>query len=192
MQNAIRVAFRGPSEADHKRQYTNYHYSGEWKIEGVAIPSYETVNRITGYKIVVKSKHNQWDVYRRYSDFTDLNFHLNLIEKHINIAVTRMSISQPVNEAKEEEQQKAEKDKESCGLFEGMIAPLPKKTINRRDFHILPETSRLLEERRKGLEAWLSEVVTYASSETLDPVQRNQVHYELNWFLDAGAHLEMP
>jgi len=192
---ALRIAFKGPNEADHKRLYPNYHYTGEWKIVQTSINEFHTAEGINYFKISVKSNDNKnWEVIRRYSDFTDLNFHLNQMEKHINSSVSSNDLSLPrpsITSADEtvESNKGGEGGEASNGIFDAMLNPLPRKNLNTRKFHMFPLSSASLENRRLGLHNWLSEILLLSTSEVLGEVQQKRVQYELNWFLEAGDNL---
>ena len=185
---AIRSVSKGSSEAIHKRQYPNYHYSGEWQIHEVSVSAHRTLNGITVYTINVKSNEKVWEVFRRYSDFTDLNFHLNQIESYstLHIRNSDMSAISKNNLTQGDDTE----DIEMRSVFANLQNPLPKKSMNRRNFHMLPSSSSFLQERMTGLHNWLTEVLQIAASdEQLDDVDRKRAQYELNWFLESGGHL---
>ena len=186
---AIRgMSKKGSSEADHKRQYPNHHYSGEWKINSASVSTYRTLNGITVYTINVKSSEREWEVFRRYSDFTDLNFHLNQIESYSTLHI-RNSETSAMSKNNHTQSDEAEEN-ELRSVFANLQNPLPKKSMNGRNFHMIPSTSSFLQVRMTGLQHWLTEVIQIATFDVqLDDVDRKRAQYELNWFLEAGAHL---
>mmetsp|Transcript_28968 Transcript_28968/g.39791 ORF Transcript_28968/g.39791 Transcript_28968/m.39791 type:complete len:198 (+) Transcript_28968:35-628(+) len=196
MMNLLRIAVRGPNETDHKRLYPNYHYTGEWKIVNISIDGFHTVDGINYYRIIVKSNDNKtWEVVRRYSDFTDLNFHLNQMEKHINSSVSSNDLTMPrpsvvsIDESVGSNNQSGDGGIVANGIFDTMQNPLPSKNLNTRNFHIVPLSAADLENRRIGLHNWLSEILLLSTSDVLGEVQQKRVQYELNWFLEAGDNL---
>ena len=187
---AIRsVSKGGSSEADHKRQYPNHHYAGEWLIREASVSAHRTLNGITVYTITVKSNQKEWEVFRRYSDFTDLNFHLNQIESYSTLHIRNSdvsAISRNINHAQDD----TEESGELRSIFANLQNPLPKKSMNGRNFHMIPSSSSFLQVRMTGLHNWLTEVLEIViSDEQLDDVDRKRAQYELNWFLESGDHL---
>lgn len=163
--NAVRIACKGPTEKDHKRQYINYHYSGEWLILEASIFDHFTENLITQYKLKVKSTSKEWEITRRYSDFTDLDFHLNQIEAFSTLCNRNSDITLKTSN------------------------PLPRKSLNLRNFHFIPATSSFLNERMSALNSWLAEVLSIVTSGKLADVDQKRAQYELNWFLETGANI---
>lgn len=186
--HAIQSVSKGSSEALHKRQYPNYHYPGEWLINEVAVSAHRTLNGITLYTINVKSNEKAWEVFRRYSDFTDLNFHLNQIESYSTLHMRNSDMS-ALSRNNQTQGDDTEESEMQC-VFANLQNPLPKKSMNRRNFHLIPPSSSFLQMRMTGLHNWLTEVLRIAASdEQLDDVDRKRAQYELNWFLESGAHL---